>query len=106
MGKSILEIDFSVEEKQMEVWYKKRETKVKIYQSFSQCILYLQNLLECESDSFERYLIEKEIKKLKKRQQNYRVPSIMEMAIYSPTSESQEGKSQTGIFGFMKKMKK
>lgn len=58
---------------------KGKKKKVQIYETLSQSILYLEELLECVDDKDEKRRIKKEIKKLRKKQQNYRVPTISEM---------------------------
>lgn len=84
---SLLETDFKQVEKDMELWQEKREKKGAIYYAFSEYILCLENSLEHETDSYKRYLIEKEIKELKKEQKKYYVPSILEMASYDLVQE-------------------
>lgn len=94
----ILATDFSIVDKHMQIWQEERERKNQV----SQYILYLERLLECENDSLKKYLIEKEIKKLKKQQENYRVPSILEMNIYSKGGEE----SQDLFVRLIKKIKR
>lgn len=76
----ILATDFSKVNQSMEDWYVQREKKGKIYEAFSEYILCLEDSLEREEDSYRKYLIEQEIKKLKKEQKKYYVPSMLEGA--------------------------
>lgn len=77
---SILATDFSKVNQSMENWHVQREKKGKIYEAFSDYILCLEDSLEREEDSYRKYLIKQEIKKLKKEQKKYYVPSMLEGA--------------------------
>lgn len=76
----VLATDFSKVNQSMEDWLAQREKKVNIYIAFSEYILCLEDSLEREEDSYKRYLMEQEIKKLKKEQKKYYVPSMLEGA--------------------------
>lgn len=105
MEKSILEMGFSDVDKHMEQWHQKREAKGKVYQAIKEYILFLVKSLEYEEDSYQRYLIEKEIKKLRKKQQEYYVPSILEMEIY-PTCNEAANEKKNIFSGLIKKIKR
>lgn len=74
----ILATDFGKVDQSMEDWQTQREKKGNIYRAFSEYILCLEDSLEREENSYQRYLIEQQIKKLKKEQKKYYVPSILE----------------------------
>jgi len=79
---SVLATDFSEVDRSMKDWKSQREAKANIYKAFADYILCLEDSLKHEEDSYKRYLIEKEIKQLKKEQKKYYVPSVLEMATY------------------------
>jgi hypothetical protein len=76
---SILKTDFGEKEIGQEVWLKKREKKGHIYHSVSQCVISLEDMLGYVDDAYQKYLIENEIKKLKKIQKEYYVPSMLKI---------------------------
>ena len=76
----VLATDFSQTNQSMGDWQVQREKKGNVYKAFSEYILCLEDSLEIEDDSYKRYLIKQEIKKLKKEQKKYYVPSILEGA--------------------------
>ena len=78
---------------------KQKDAKINIYKAFEDYIICLESSLEYEEDSYKRYLIEKEIKKLKKEQKEYYVPSALEMAASGVEKSN-------GLTAFAKKMKK
>lgn len=86
----VLATDFSIVNKQMKDWEKQRDKKGNIYKAFSEYILCLEDLLENEDDSYKRYLIEQEIKELKKEQKKYYVPSMLEIAVSDVRKDKKE----------------
>ena len=56
-----------------------REAKGKVYHAFSEYIECLENSLQREEDLLQRSVITKKIKKLKKEQKKYYVPSVLEI---------------------------
>lgn len=76
----VLATDFRNVNQSMEDWQVQREKKGNIYKAFSEYILCLEDSLEREEDSYKRYLLEQEIKALKKEQKKYYVPSMLEGA--------------------------
>lgn len=86
----ILAMSFREVDNEMKIWEEKRNKKGNIYKAFADYILCLEKSLETEEDSYKRYLIEQEIKKLKKEQKKYYVPSILEMAVYNGRKDKQE----------------
>lgn len=81
--KSILSFDRGAVDKYMNQWHMEREKKGNIYNSYGEYIQFLEDRLESETDSFEIIIIKQEIKKLKKEQKKYYVPSILEGANFS-----------------------
>ena len=53
---------------------------MKIYYAFSEYIQFLEDSLLHEEDFISRCLLQAEIKKMKKEQQKYYVPSMLELA--------------------------
>lgn len=91
----------------MKDWEDQREKKGNIYRAFSEYIICLENSLENEEDSYKRYLIEKEIKKLKQEQKNYYVPSLLEMAVSSGRKDiKSDCVLEKSSFSLVKKFKK
>lgn len=78
----VLATDFSEVDRSMKDWEKEREAKGNVYKALSDYIICLKNNLEHEQDSYKKYLIEQEIKKLEKEKKKYYVPSVLEMATY------------------------
>lgn len=119
---SILSMDFRKVDEDMDRWEEQRLKKGDIYRAFSEYIICLENSLEHEDDSYIRYLMEKEIKKLKKEQKKYYVPSILGSVKFEPIHEYKDEmieenesalematrglKKSTGLTGFVKSLKK
>lgn len=101
----VLATDFSQVDKEMEIWKEKRDAKSTIYIAFRDYIICLENSLEHETDSYKRYLIEKEIKKVKKEQKKYCVPSVLEIDSYDYIN-SGEKTVEKSSFSLIKKFKK
>lgn len=78
-----LTFDHVAVDKYMNQWHMEREKKGNIYNSYGEYIQFLEDRLESETDSFEIIIIKQEIKKLKKEQKKYYVPSILEGANFS-----------------------
>lgn len=103
----ILATDFSKVNKQMEIWEEKRDKKGDIYQAFGEYIFCLESSLEYEEDSYQKHLIKKEIKKLKKEQKKYYVPSVLEVAVYvRETDHDNNDDLDNSSFGLVKKIGK
>ena len=87
---SILATDFSDLDKEMELWEEKRNKKIEIYRKYAELVKMLeQYLLIC--DTLDQPKIKKEIKKLKKMQSKYHVPSILSMK-FEKTKTSEKKK--------------
>jgi len=95
--KSILSYDFSKNKEIREQWLKQKEKKHNIYVAISEYIEFLENSIKDKNDSYQIYLIEKEIKKLKKEREKYYVPSILAMAKVKPNSTKHENKPKSLI---------
>lgn len=90
---SILGTDFSKVDKMQELWLEKRKKKGQIYRSLDEYALFLESMLDSIDDDYEKWLIERELKKLKKLQKKYYVPSILELDQYGLTKNEEEKKS-------------
>ena len=64
-------IDFTEQTNKNKLWLENIRHRRHVYNSFSQYIDYLENLLVVETDKEQIYLIEKRIKKLKKHREMY-----------------------------------
>lgn len=76
----VLATDFTIVDIHMEDFEKQREKKENIYYAFSEYIQCLEDSLLHEEDFISRCLLQAEIKKMKKEQQKYYVPSMLELA--------------------------
>ena len=117
---SILSMDFKKVDEDMDRWEEQRLKKGEIYKAFSEYVICLENSLEHEEDSYQRYLLEEEIKKMKKEQKKYYVPSILGAVKLDPIHgyndvEDNESylqmatrgiKKSTWLTAFVKKLKK
>ena len=90
---SILATDFSEVDKVQELWLEKRKKKGQIYRSLDEYALFLESMLDSINDDYEKWLIERELKKLRKLQKKYDVPSILELDLYDSTKNEEEKKS-------------
>ena len=79
---AIIAMDLKKVDEEMDRWKEQRLKKGNIYRAFSEYIICLENSLKHEENSYKRYLLEEEIKELKKEQKKYYVPSLLEMASY------------------------
>ena len=104
----VLATDFSQVDKDMKQWHVERDKKVSIYRAFSEYIECLEVSLLLETDFYKRKVIEKEIKKLKKQQQKFSVPSILGACKYdSSEKEEKIGKAlKKSSFSLVKKLGK
>lgn len=103
----VLATDFSIVDQHMKDWEDQREKKGNIYKAFSEYIICLENSLEHEDDFYERYLIEQEIKKLKKEKEKYYVPSILEIALYNERKDEKSTETlQKNSFSLVKRLRK
>lgn len=84
----ILATDFNQVDREREEWMESREKLGNIYMAISEYIWYLQDLLTQEDDSYKKFLIEKEIKKLEKERMKYYVPSILEESKFELATNS------------------
>lgn len=103
---SLLAIDFSDVEKEQELWLEYREKKGKVYQDLSEYIDFLETVLVNETDSYKKYVIEKEIKKLNRQLKRYEVPSVLGITRYTSfvfQGESEE-KNRKSSFSLVKRM--
>ena len=105
---SILATDFSQVDRNMEQWKLERDKKINIYRAFSDYIECLESSLLLETDSYKQSIIKKEIKKLKKQQQSFSVPSILGMCKFgSSEKEEKVGKAlKKSSFSLVKKLGK
>ncbi|MCI6265776.1 MAG: hypothetical protein MR598_02890 [Erysipelotrichaceae bacterium] len=91
---SILSTDFSEVDKMQELWLEKRKKKGQIYRSLAEYALFLESMLDSMDDDYEKWLIERELKKLKKLQKEYYVPSLLEQAaLYNLKKSTEEKKN-------------
>lgn len=103
----ILATDFSKVDKQLEIWEEKRDRKGDIYHAFGEYIFCLESLLEYEQDSYQKSLIKKEIKKLKKEQKKYYVPSVLEVTLYnSESNDDHKDALEKSSFELVKRLRK
>lgn len=102
----VLATDFSVVDIHMEDFEKQREKKENIYYAFSEYIQCLENSLLHEEDFISRCLLQAEIKKMKKEQQKYYVPSILEGVIYNENRDKRSAHSlEKSSFSLVKQIK-
>ena len=83
----------------------KKHKKGNIYIAIKEYIEVLEKELEIEDDSYNKYLIEQEIKKLKKELKKYYVPSILEMAKFEKNDEINKTALEKSNFQLVKKIK-
>ena len=104
--KSILATDFNKVKKEQELWLEKRQKQSQIYQSLTEYILFLENMLSSIDYDYEKCLLEKELKKLRKLQKEYYVPSVLEMAQYDLTKneEKKNNSLEKSSFSLVKKI--
>lgn len=80
-SKSILEMaNYTTVNKMLEESRKEKKLKGNIYKAIGEYVDFLQCSLEEGKDSYEKYLIETKIQVLKKEQNKYYVPSVLEQA--------------------------
>lgn len=97
--------DFSIVDKQMEAYFEQREAKGKVYQALSEYIETLEYALECEDDFYKKHLIQKQIKKFKKVQKEYYVPSILGESKLQSEEDNPKKDLEKSSFKFVKKLK-
>ena len=104
-NQSVLATDFKQVDIEMRRWKHQREMKSNIWRAFQDYIMCLENDLIYETDLYKRSIIEKEIKKLKKEQTKYYVPSILEGARLDKMSTTSENKRalERSSFSLVKK---
>ncbi len=105
---SILSRDFSGVEKILELWVEEREKKSQFYQAILEYIEFLEGRLADEENLYQRYLLEKEIKQLRKLREQYYVPSVLEVANYELVCRGNENKGalEGSSFSLVKRRKK
>ena len=105
---SILATDFSKVNQDMKQWELEKNKKMNIYRAFSDYIECLETSLQLETDLYKQSVIKKQIKKLKKQQQKFSVPSILEGCKFSPSDNSDKmAKSlKKSSFSLVKKLGK
>lgn len=85
----------------------KNDKKKKIYIAFSEYIFLLEELLEEETESYQRYLLLSEIEKLKMEREKYYVPSIFESVRLDLSDEKDRKQSlEKSSYGLIKKLEK
>lgn len=85
----------------------KNDKKRKIYSAFSEYIFLLEELLEKETESYQRYLLFSEIEKLKMEREKYYVPSIFESVRLDLSHEKDRKQSlEKPGYGLIKKFEK
>ena len=89
-NKSILCYDFREQQKRNEIWIENRKHRRSIYNSFEEYIEFLEKLLLEEKDEYQKSLIEKRIKKLKKEQEKYYDPCILAMKLPGKNYDTEE----------------
>lgn len=105
---SVLSLDFSVVEKQHELWNEEREKKGKVYEAISDYVKFLEGILVDEVDLYRKHLIEKKLKQLRKLLEQYYVPSVLEMANYKLVCRENEnnGALEGASFSLVKRRKR
>lgn len=97
---SVLEMDFSSHNYELEKWRKQNEKKAKIYQALKEYMECLENSLKNEDDPLKKLSLQRQIKKLKKSMRKYYVPSVLEM--YFSSEDALEKSSKEKKIGFRK----
>ncbi len=87
---STIKTDSSINDKDLNNWTEDKGKKMQIYNIFGECILFLEDSLSSELDVSRKIFIKEEIGKLKKYQEVYYVPSLLE--ITACNGEKQEDK--------------
>ena len=87
---STIKTDSSINDKDLNNWSEDKGKKMQIYNIFGECILFLEDSLSSELDVSRKIFIKEEIGKLKKYQEVYYVPSLLE--ITACNGEKQEDK--------------
>ena len=106
--RSILENDFSVMSEEQRLWSEKRKKKGIVYLSLSEYAMFLESMLVSIDDDFEKWLIERELKNLKKLQEEFYVPAILEMNLDSLSKDEEVSKnsSKKASFSLVKRIRK
>ena len=98
---NILSINFSESKKRHELWLEEREKKSNLYRDFLEYIEFLEIKLGYESDTYQKFLIKRDIKKLKYQMNKYYVSSIFSIC----NSEMKfEQKSKDGLLMRVRKV--
>lgn len=92
---SILSTNFSEVDKMQKLWLEKRKKKGQIYRSLNEYALFLESMLDSMDDDYEKWLIEKELKKIRNLQKQYYVPSLLEQASLYNLKKSTEKKKNS-----------
>ncbi len=95
---SLLETDFSSCQYHLQEWRNQNEKKAKIYSAFREYIECLENSLKNEDDPLKKISLQREIKKLKKEQKKYYVPSVLEMNLSNEDSLGESSKTKKKRF--------
>lgn len=85
--------DFSGQKQRNETWLENRTYRKNIYDSIGDYIRYLELLPLDEKNVEQKYLIEKQIKKLKREQEKYYDPCILAMKLPGKNYNEEKGKS-------------
>lgn len=101
----LLATDFRKADQLNEIWLEKRNKKENIYIAIKEYIAVLEKELEIEEDSYNKFLLQHEIAKLKKEQIKYYEPSILEMASFGLTKSDESPKNalEKSSFSIVKK---
>ena len=103
-GKCALATDYRELELKEALWLEERERTNNLYSAFSEYIKFLEKKLEYETDFSEKYLIEQQIKKIKKEMQQYYTPSVLALTKYN-LEEKEVNKQKKSSFSLLKKRK-
>lgn len=77
---SILTTDFSGVDEELKDWQVDRNLKIEIWKAYKNRILFLEKMSCCDNYFGYNWLIQREIKKLKKQQKHFEVQSMLEFA--------------------------
>ena len=86
---SILALDFSVLDEEQKNWETDRNLKIELWRAYQNRILFLENMVSYDGNSDFKWLIEKEIKKLKKQQKHFEVEPLI---CFAPDYSSEQDK--------------
>lgn len=101
----MLDADFKKTDPKNEMWLEKRNKKGNIYIAIKEYLSVLEKELELEDDSYNKHLINQEIKKMKKELDKYYVPTILETAKFERYDEQNKEALEKSSFLLVKKIR-